>query len=145
MPPVTPAEKKPNQPPVERKPNVLPAEQLPKTEQQPSSAEQALAAAEQPQSTPAPLPQQPAQIAQPVQQPVSLQTPPDDPVAAVIQQKTANLTADDVELIEKEWVDVVDDTIEKTKDDPEVEERAQQELNKAYLKKRFNLDVDSAE
>lgn len=145
MPPVTPAEKKPNQPSVERQPAALPTEQLPKTEQLPSGAEQAPAAAEQPQSAPAAPVQQPAQIAQPVQQPVSLQTPPDDPVAAVIQQKTANLTADDVDLIEKEWVDVVDDTIEKTKDDPEIEERAQQELNKAYLKKRFNLDVDSSE
>jgi hypothetical protein len=145
MPPLTPAERKPSKPTVESQPKVLPTEQLPKTEQQPSSSEQAPAAAEQPQGTSTTPVQQSVQV-QPAAQPtVTLQTPPDDPVADVIQQKTANLTADDVELIEKEWVDVVDDTIEKTKDDPEIEERAQQELNKAYLKKRFNLDVDSSQ
>lgn len=54
----------------------------------------------------------------------------------------ANIPAEDAEVIEKVWVEKADEIEEKTKDDPYTEDEAQHSLSRAYLKKRFNLDVD---
>lgn len=49
--------------------------------------------------------------------------------------------AADVDLIEEPWVKKTDEIIANDKDDPSVEDEHQHQLNKVYLKKRFNLDV----
>jgi hypothetical protein len=54
----------------------------------------------------------------------------------------ASLPAEDSEIIEKEWVDKVDEVIEKTKQDPYFQEQGQHALSRQYLKSRFNLDVE---
>ena len=144
MPPSTNSNEKKLNLPVEQVPSAIKPEQVPNSEQLPTRVEQAPVAAEQPAPSTVPPAPATAQVLQPTASQVVTNQQSPDPVAAVIQQKTANLPAEDVGMIEKEWVDVVDDTIAKTQDDPEVEERAQQELNRAYLKKRFNLDVDTS-
>lgn len=58
------------------------------------------------------------------------------------ESQLAQLPAEDNEVIEKVWVDKADEIVEKTKDDPYLEDEAQHSLSRAYLKKRFNLDVD---
>ncbi len=53
----------------------------------------------------------------------------------------ASQIADDVDLIEKEWVDRAKDIVNKTKHDPKLQS---QELNKVkadYIKQRFNKDL----
>ncbi len=53
----------------------------------------------------------------------------------------ANLSASDDDLIEKEWVDTVENVIERDEDDPLVEDIDHNTVSKAYQKQRFNLDV----
>lgn len=53
----------------------------------------------------------------------------------------ADLAAEDVDLIEKPWVDITEKVIAADKDDPYAEDEHQHDINKAYVKKRFNLDV----
>lgn len=53
----------------------------------------------------------------------------------------ASLPAEDSGSIEPEWVDKAEEIIEKTADDPYHEDDAQHALSRAYLKKRFGLDV----
>lgn len=49
--------------------------------------------------------------------------------------------ADDVDVIEKEWVDQAEHIIEQTKNDPYTEEEAVEALQTDYLKKRYGHDV----
>jgi len=58
------------------------------------------------------------------------------------ESQIADLPAEDAEIIEKEWVDKVDEVIEKTKQDPYFQEQGQHALSRQYLKSRFNLDVE---
>lgn len=58
------------------------------------------------------------------------------------EAELAKIPAEDVDTIEKEWVEKADEIVEKTKDDPYAENEVQHSLSRAYLKKRFNLDVD---
>ncbi len=51
------------------------------------------------------------------------------------------LAADDVELIEKPWVENSEKNIAEHKDDPYIEDELQHDTSRVYLKKRFNLDV----
>lgn len=60
---------------------------------------------------------------------------------AKIAQSISKMSAQDDDLIEKEWVDVTEKVIETNKDDPYNEDEDQHVLSKHYLKKRFNLDV----
>lgn len=60
---------------------------------------------------------------------------------ALQAQDLANLSASDDDLIEKEWVDTVDQVIEKDEDDPLTEDIDHNTVSKAYQKQRFNLDV----
>lgn len=60
---------------------------------------------------------------------------------AKVAQGIAQMTAQDDDLIEKEWVDVTEKVIETNKDDPYSQDEDQHVLSKHYLKKRFNLDV----
>lgn len=60
---------------------------------------------------------------------------------AKIAQSIAKMSAQDDDLIEKEWVDVTEKVIDSNKDDPYNEDEDQHVLSRHYLKKRFNLDV----
>lgn len=60
---------------------------------------------------------------------------------AKIAQSISQMSAQDDDLIEKEWVDVTEKVIEANKDDPYNQDEDQHVLSKHYLKKRFNLDV----
>ncbi|MDQ5943357.1 MAG: hypothetical protein QG675_125 [Patescibacteria group bacterium] len=60
---------------------------------------------------------------------------------AKIAQSISQMSAQDDDLIEKEWVDVTEKVIDANKDDPYNQDEDQHVLSKHYLKKRFNLDV----
>lgn len=49
--------------------------------------------------------------------------------------------ADDVDLIEKEWVEKAKDIVAKTKQDPRAQNREMNKLKAQYLKKRYNRDI----
>lgn len=49
--------------------------------------------------------------------------------------------ADDVDVIEKEWVDKADRIVEVTSQDPYVEEEAIEDLQVDYLKKRYGKEI----
>jgi len=55
--------------------------------------------------------------------------------------KPTALEADDVELIEKPWVDSVEKIIDTSKDDPFTEDTEHHKLSREYKKTRFNIDV----
>jgi hypothetical protein len=72
-----------------------------------------------------------------------LQQPPATPITSVLPSTPA--IADDADLIEKEWVEKAKEIVEKTRNDPYLQN---QEINKVkadYLKKRYNKDVTLAE
>ncbi|HEX7260160.1 MAG TPA: hypothetical protein VF272_04495 [Candidatus Saccharimonadia bacterium] len=124
----------PNQP--------LAPEQLPPSgvEQQPAPvAPEAAPNAPQagPQAQPIQLPQIPDVPAQ--QLPVSPATNTSTPAAPV--PTPPPVVANDVDVIEKEWVDQANKIIEQTKNDPYTEEEAVEALQIDYLKKRFGHDV----
>lgn len=75
------------------------------------------------------------QYAQPVQ--------PQQPVAPVtpLAPTSGPLVAEDADLIEKEWVDRAKKIILETKDDPFARTNRVNELQKDYLKKRYNKDL----
>ncbi len=50
--------------------------------------------------------------------------------------------ADDVDVIEKEWVNKAKDVVNKTKSDPYQQEKQVAHLQADYLKKRYGKDVD---
>ena len=58
------------------------------------------------------------------------------------ENQISQLPAEEADIIEKEWVDKVDEIVEKTSSDPYYEDDAHHALSRAYLKKRFNLDVE---
>lgn len=49
--------------------------------------------------------------------------------------------ADDVDLIEKEWVEKAKEIVEKTKDNPYLQNKAISEFKADYIKKRYNKDL----
>lgn len=65
------------------------------------------------------------------------------PVAqAPAPQKTATpATADDVDVIEKEWVEAAEKVVHEHSDDPHAEEEAFEDLQVDYLKKRYGKDI----
>lgn len=63
-------------------------------------------------------------------------SPPPQPAADSNPQ-----LADDVDVIEKEWVDRAEKIIAETKDDPYREEEAVEDLQIDYLKKRYGKDI----
>jgi hypothetical protein len=49
--------------------------------------------------------------------------------------------ADDVDLIEKEWVEKAKEIVNKTKDDPYAQNQEMTKIKADYLKKRYNKDI----
>lgn len=58
---------------------------------------------------------------------------------------TSVLIADDVDLIEKEWVDKAKEIVEKTKNDPHAMNKKMNEVKADYLKKRYNKELKLTE
>lgn len=49
--------------------------------------------------------------------------------------------ADDIDLIEKEWVEKAKEIVEKTKDNPYLQNKAMSEFKADYIKKRYSKDL----
>lgn len=57
----------------------------------------------------------------------------------------APLVAADVDVIEPEWVKKAEEAVAQHRDDPRAEETAVEELQREYLKTRYNMDVQSGD
>ncbi len=73
-----------------------------------------------------------------------------DPVVSpapqpVAEDASAPAIADDVDVIEKEWVDKAQEVIKTTKDDPYQEEEQIEDLQIDYLKKRYGKDIKKSD
>ncbi len=53
--------------------------------------------------------------------------------------------ADDVDLIEKEWVEKAKEIVDKTKENPYLQNKAISEIKADYIKKRYNKDLAKSE
>jgi len=58
---------------------------------------------------------------------------------------TGPLVAADEDVIEKEWVDKAKKIIQETKDDPHGRTERVNELQRDYLKKRYNKELETSE
>lgn len=81
----------------------------------------------------APVPSQPP-VAPVVASPAATSTPASQPLAAPP-------IAEDVDVIEKEWVDQAEKIVGQTKEDPYAQEEAVEDLQVDYLKKRYGHTV----
>lgn len=66
-----------------------------------------------------------------------------DPAAASATPLPA--TAADVDVLEPEWVKKAEEAVAKNRDNPHDEEEAVEDIQRDYLKKRYNLDVKSSD
>lgn len=78
-----------------------------------------------------------------------VQAPAATPVTTTTQQDdqgddSTPLIADDVDVIEMEWVNKAKDIIKKTRQDPHAQEQAVEKLQIDYLKKRYGKDVKNS-
>lgn len=53
--------------------------------------------------------------------------------------------ADDIDLIEKEWVEKAKTIVNQTKDDPYKQNKAINKMKADYIKKRYNKDIQVSE
>lgn len=86
----------------------------------------------------------------PTQQPQTQGVLPDDSKSA--DQSVASQTigstpqiADDIDLIEKEWVEKAKEIVEKTRENPYLQNKAISEIKSDYIKKRYNKDLAKSE
>lgn len=84
-----------------------------------------------------------AQVAAVVDDQTQQVAPSADPSA--VTPPAAPLTAADVDVIEPEWVKKAEKAVADNRDDPHAEEKAVEEVQIEYLKKRYNLDVKSGD
>jgi hypothetical protein len=89
-------------------------------------------------------PIQPIQQTPQVVQPIPLQPLPQQQQVAAPQQSDAPLIADDVDVIEKEWVDKAKNIVNQTKEDPYAQEQEVSRLQADYLAKRYNKNIKRA-
>lgn len=68
-----------------------------------------------------------------------------DPAAVVTPASDSPLIAADEDVIEKEWVDKAKKIIGETKDDPFARSSRVNELQKAYLQKRYSKELGSSD
>lgn len=88
-----------------------------------------------PTSAPPQLPASPQPPAAPVVAPAGSTTP------AAPQPLAAPPIAEDVDVIEKEWVDQAEKIVGQTKEDPYAQEEAVEDLQVDYLKKRYGHTI----
>lgn len=60
-------------------------------------------------------------------------------------QTSGPAIADDIDLIEKEWVVKAKEVVDKTKDNPYLQNKAISEMKADYIKKRYNKDLDKSD
>lgn len=106
------------------------------------------------ESTPSSNREMPGVAQQPMQQvvvprPVVPQPVPqtnDDNSTTLDNRGSSNpTTADDVDVIEKEWVDRAKQIVEQTRTDPHEQEKKVSQLQADYLKKRYGKEVQLVE
>jgi hypothetical protein len=93
------------------------------------------------------MPAAQGQVLDPVSQPVSPSTGTVQPLQGVQPigaQSDAHLIAEDIDVIEKEWVDRARKIIALTATDPYTEAKEMSKLKATYIKKRFNKDITLA-
>lgn len=81
---------------------------------------------------------------QPVQQVVPDNTATDTPVQDQSQTGSPAI-ADDVDVIEKEWVDKAKSIVSSTKDNPHMQEKEVSKLQADYLMKRYGKKMKTVE
>ena len=84
-------------------------------------------------------------IAVPAAQPSARTQPRGMAVPADDLGDTSTLIADDVDLIEKEWVHKAKEIVEQTKTDPHIQNKKMNEVKAGYLKKRYNKELKLSE
>lgn len=115
----------------------LPA--MPAPGEAPLQAEQASKQAELPGSA---LPPIPAAPGGPVSSLAPTATSPADPVpTATSFSDEPPAIADDVDLIEKEWVDKAKAIVERTREDPHQQNKQLNEFKADYMKKRYGKEA----
>lgn len=67
------------------------------------------------------------------------------PMPATTAQGTNPVIADDADLIEKEWVMKAKEIVERTKQDPYVQNKEVEQMKADYMKKRYNKDIKLTE
>lgn len=116
---------------------------VPKPEAVPHQAEQASRAAELPGSSLPSVPPVPPVSSAPVD-PATLAGTTPDPIPAVRASTPTAVTpdmADDIDLIEKEWVDKAKAIVEHTREDPHQQNKQLNEFKADYMKKRYGKEL----
>ena len=72
------------------------------------------------------------------------QIPTGDANTTAVDPMAAGLMADDVDLIEKEWIFKAKAIVAQTKDDPYVQNKELSKVKAEYVKKRFNKDLKAS-
>ncbi len=88
------------------------------------------------------------QTAGPMAPPLSTPIPVSDSTASSTADPmtpATNLIADDVDLIEKEWVTKAKAIVGQTKDNPHLQNKELNKVKADYIKKRYNKDVKVSE
>lgn len=98
----------------------------------------------QPSAESAPVPAQTAPVATPSPTTSSDANPGKPTAVSQASIETTEIPAEDVDVIEKEWVERAENIIKTNANDPEREEAEEEALSKEYLKKRFNFDVEDS-
>jgi hypothetical protein len=136
----------PNQAP---NPNELPAQPLAVPEQpgRPTGEKPAAPAAPEkasasvPSASPVPPTLDPTVLLPPLPAAPATTPPSADPATSATPPNANPQVAEDVDVIEKAWVDQADTIVKQTQEDPYVEEEAVEALQQDYLKKRYGHDV----
>jgi len=94
-------------------------------------------------SSPASVTPSPAGQAADPQQASAVPIPPpsQDATTAPMAVSTDDLTAEDSDLIEKEWVTRAKAIVDRTKNDPHAQNQQMNQVKAEYIKKRYNKDV----
>jgi hypothetical protein len=118
----------------------------PVTEQAPSGEVPAPADAEKLPAAPeqAPAPSQSAPASMPALDVPAIDLPAQDAASSAVNSTTTQaspITADDGDLIEKEWVEKAKQIVERTRDDPYRQSEELTVVKAEYMQKRYNKTV----
>lgn len=127
-------------PPVPEQAGNLPPDQRP--EKALLNVEQESRAAELPQTGQQSPPTPPAPSSLPAAPPPFQATGSDNSSA---RHQISPAAADDVDLIEKEWVLRAKSIVERTKDDPHQQNQEMNKFKADYIKKRYNKEIKVSE
>ena len=76
--------------------------------------------------------------------PATAGSPASDQSVSLAGAMSSPSVADDVDVIEKEWVDAAEQIVAANANDPRAEEAAVEQLQTDYLKKRYGKDIKPA-